>query len=174
VTVNSSTFGNYLDHGLDLIHPPLWYLAWGMGLPAFAAPVSDLVWPELFGLILVGYVSGRLLELAFRRWVGHFSIFCWRPVDSYFRLVVARRNSNLLLLSGSLLVGRPDWGLVAVALWTILSAVFLSVRLALGTWHRRTTGPLRCWLEDPHLGGVSIPLGARPFVEPVAVSREKL
>ena len=34
VTVTSSRFGDVLDHGLDIIHPPLWYIAWGMGLSA--------------------------------------------------------------------------------------------------------------------------------------------
>ena len=32
VTVTSSRFGDVLDHGLDIIHPPLWYIAWGVGL----------------------------------------------------------------------------------------------------------------------------------------------
>ena len=31
VTLTSSRFGHVLDHGLDLIHPPFWYLAWGFG-----------------------------------------------------------------------------------------------------------------------------------------------
>ena len=34
VTLTSSRFGNVLDHSLDLIHPPFWYLAWGHTLPA--------------------------------------------------------------------------------------------------------------------------------------------
>lgn len=29
VTVTSSPLGNYFDHILDLLHPPIWYLAWG-------------------------------------------------------------------------------------------------------------------------------------------------
>ncbi len=32
VTVTSSRLGDVLDHGLDIIHPPLWYIAWGVGL----------------------------------------------------------------------------------------------------------------------------------------------
>ena len=31
VTVTSSRIGDVLDHGLDIIHPPLWYIAWGVG-----------------------------------------------------------------------------------------------------------------------------------------------
>ena len=32
VTVTSTPLGNVFDHGIDLVHPPLWYLAWGIGL----------------------------------------------------------------------------------------------------------------------------------------------
>ena len=35
VTVTSSPLGNYFDHILDLLHPPFWYLAWGLGLAAY-------------------------------------------------------------------------------------------------------------------------------------------
>lgn len=164
VTVDSSHFGHYLDHGLDIAHPPLWYFAWGVGLSPFAPPISDLPWPGVFAVILVGYVAGRLVEGAFTLWLGSFSIFCWRPVDSYFRLVVARRNPNLLLLSGALLAGRPDSGLVAVAVWTTLSMAFLIARLLLATHRHRTSGPLHSWLEEPRFGAGEVPLVARPFV----------
>ena len=45
----------------------------------------------------------------------------WRPFDSRFRLITARRNPNLLLLTASMLFGRPDLGIIAVAAWTALS-----------------------------------------------------
>src|SRR5581483_4458033 len=32
LTFTDSVLGNYLDHGLDMIHPPLWYLSWAYGL----------------------------------------------------------------------------------------------------------------------------------------------
>ncbi|PIX59746.1 MAG: CDP-alcohol phosphatidyltransferase, partial [Lysobacterales bacterium CG_4_10_14_3_um_filter_64_11] len=35
VTVQSSRLGHLLDHGVDLIHPPLWYLLWGFSLVNF-------------------------------------------------------------------------------------------------------------------------------------------
>ena len=45
VTITSTKLGNVFDHGIDLIHPPFWYFAWGMGLalspPAIAGiPLS--------------------------------------------------------------------------------------------------------------------------------------
>jgi hypothetical protein len=40
-TITSSKWGHLLDHGTDLIHPPFWYFAWGVGLSAW-----DLQLPE--------------------------------------------------------------------------------------------------------------------------------
>jgi phosphatidylglycerophosphate synthase len=165
VTVRSSTFGHFLDHGLDVVHPPFWYLAWGLGLAASATPLPAAVFFAAFATILVGYVAGRLLEAAFNYWMAKFSMFCWRPVDSYFRLVLARRNPNLILLTGAFLAGRPDVGLVAVAAWTAISSVFLLVRLVMAAAERRR-GPLRPWLDDPAAAARRSPFaGSRPIDE---------
>jgi len=92
-------FGNILDHGLDLIHPPLWYIAWGLGLEKFQPGIPGLSLCIVIWSIVLGYIGGRLVEGAFQRWLGNFGIFCWRPIDSYFRLITARRNPNLILLT---------------------------------------------------------------------------
>jgi phosphatidylglycerophosphate synthase len=166
VTIRSSRFGDILDHGIDLLHPPLWYLAWGAGLAASEAglPGGGLT----LGVIVVGYVIGRLVEGAFHLWLGEFSIFCWRRVDSWFRLVTARRNPNLLLLTAGTIAGRPDLGLVAVAVWTAVSSVILLVRFAIAVHARATTGPLRSWLEETPDAEARLSLATRLFVAPVA------
>lgn len=148
VTVTSSTVGHFLDHILDLISPPFWYLAWAMGLSAYQPlllppGVEVAVW-----VIFVGYILGRLAEGAFKQWLGRFGIFCWRKVDSYSRLVTARRNPSLILLTLGALAGRPDLGLEAVALWTLVSTLFLLLRLAMAAGTRLSTGPLTSWLEE--------------------------
>lgn len=149
VTVSYSRFGDVLDHGLDLIHPPLWYLAWGMGLDATWTgpwPVSVPLW-----LMFAGYLGGRLCEGSFQLLVAPFSMFLWRPLDSFNRLITARRNPNLLLLTGTWYAGRPDLGLWLVAIWHGLSALFLAIRWAQARSTRRRNGPLKSWLEtiDP-------------------------
>jgi len=163
ITVDYSPFGHWFDHGIDLIHPPLWYLAWGWGLPAEGLGALGLTLRTTFLVLLAAYVAGRLAELAFSALLSKFSIFTWRPVDSYFRLILARRNPNLLLLTGFALAGRPDIGLVAVALWTVLSSLFLLVRLIMAALWRVTHGPLSPWLGgiDGTAGNAS--LLARPF-----------
>ena len=30
-TLTSSKWGDIFDHGIDLVHPPFWYVAWGAG-----------------------------------------------------------------------------------------------------------------------------------------------
>jgi len=123
VTLTSSTIGHVLDHGLDLVHPPFWYLAWAFGLvgSAFWFDVSTII-------IVVGYIIGRLLEglflLAFK-----MEIHCWRPIDSFFRTITARRNPNLILLTLGTLLERPDWGFLLVAAWTVCSLGFHTIRL---------------------------------------------
>ncbi len=146
VTVRSSRIGHILDHGMDIVHPPFWYLLWGASLPPFN-PVLELGRVDWSIIILVGYVGGRIVEGIFEQLLG-CDVFSWRPFDAVFRLVTARRNPMLIILTLSLLAGRPDLGFVAVAAWTAISMVVLIVRLVQGLVSRWRHGPLVSWLED--------------------------
>lgn len=145
-TVTSSFWGNIFDHGIDLVHPPFWWVAWGVGLAAYGRPLPPdaLYWSLL--VIIVGYVVQRLIEGAFMR-LYDMHIHVWEKADSDFRLITARRNPNMVILFFATLVGRPDWGLVAVAIWTALSLAFHAVRLAQAMVRARTA-PIRSWLEQ--------------------------
>lgn len=147
VTVNSSYFGHIFDHAIDLISPPFWYLVWGFGLASWN-PGMSLSMVDAFWLIFIGYIAGRMVEGIFKKCLEPSGIFCWRPIDSYFRLITGRRNPNLILLTLGLIAGRPDLGLVAVALWTVISSIFLVVRLATGFALRIVKGPLQSWFLD--------------------------
>lgn len=147
VTVNSSAFGNIFDHAIDLISPPLWYLAWGLGLESWQ-PAFPLSLKAAFWLIFIGYIAGRLVEGTFQRVLEPSGIFCWRPVDSYFRLITGRRNPNLILLTLGLAAWHPDLGLLAVTLWTVVSSIFLLVRLVMGFCMHLSGAPLRSWFLD--------------------------
>ena len=168
VTVTSSRFGDVLDHGLDIIHPPLWYMAWGVGLTPALTQVSHL--PIMFSLILIGYVGGRLCEGIFQFWIASFDIFIWRPLDSFNRLVTARRNPNLILLTFGWFMDRPDIGLWSVIIWHLLSTIFLAVRVMMGWQARRSHGPLRSWFEDIVPGQDEGKLAVRIFA-PLAVRK---
>ena len=145
VTLTSSRWGNVFDHSIDLIHPPFWWWAWIVGLPAagFTLPEASLV----LTVIVAGYVLQRVEEGIFMACFG-MDMHVWRRFDSRLRLITARRNPNLLLLTASLLAGRPDLGILAVAWWTALCFVIHGLRIAQAALARRR-GPLRSWLAAP-------------------------
>jgi phosphatidylglycerophosphate synthase len=148
VTVTSSKFGHYFDHLIDLIHPPIWYILWGLGLEISRFNFIGLSINAVFWLIVGGYVVGRLVEGAFLARLGKFGIFCWRPIDSYFRLITARRNPCLILLTAGTLIGHPDWGLIVVAIWTMVTSIFLLGRLLTALIRQQATGAVRSWFLD--------------------------
>ena len=83
----------------------------------------------IIAAIVGGYVVQRYIEGIFMRRYG-MHIHVWRPIDSKFRLITARRNPNMVILVFGLVIGRPDMGLELVALWTLISLNFHAVRLA--------------------------------------------
>jgi len=146
VTVTSSRFGHLLDHGIDVLHPPFWYIAWGAGLglaEIAGLPIATWCW-----LVGGGYVAGRVIEVLFHQ-LGHCGIFAWRPFDAYFRLITARRNPCLILLTVLLAVGEPDVAFVGVVVWTLSSTAILALRLLYASAVRWRSGPLESWLKDP-------------------------
>ncbi len=147
VTVQSSKLGHVLDHGMDIVHPPFWYLAWGMGLAATAPVFESVSLATINYLIFGGYIAGRVIEGAFHA-LGACGLFSWRPFDAYFRLITARRNPCLILLTVGWLLGRPDLGLCWVALWTAGSSGILLLRLLQATWVRCRGEALQSWLAN--------------------------
>jgi phosphatidylglycerophosphate synthase len=120
VTLTSSKWGNVFDHSIDLIHPPFWWWAWyvGLGVLGFTVPNG----PLLLAIVVGGYVAQRVEEGIFLA-LFKVEMHAWRPFDSFFRLITARRNPNLLFLTATTLVGRPDVGFILVAAWTAICLV---------------------------------------------------
>ena len=145
VTVQSSKFGHLYDHAIDLVHPPFWYIFWGMSLGGIE-PVLGFTQTDMYWLIVAGYIGGRIVEGVFPLLCG-CNLFTWRPFDAWFRLITARRNPCLLLLTASAVAGRPDWGFIAVTFWTVLSTMVLVIRLLQGLILRLRKGPLQSWLK---------------------------
>lgn len=126
VTLTSSKIGDILDHGLDLIHPPFWWAAWAAGMTGPTTLFGDYaVW---VAIVCGGYVVGRLLEGLFMIAFDQ-EMFVWRPFDLKFRLFIARRNPNLVLLTAATILGRPDLGFMAVGIWTLACIGIQCVRL---------------------------------------------
>ena len=143
VTLRSSRWGDVFDHSIDLIHPPFWWWAWVVGVAAVGLPLAQ---PSLvLWVIIGGYVLQRVEEgifgLAFK-----MDMHVWQRFDSKLRLVTARRNPNLAIVTVATLFGRPDTGIVIVAWWVAICLLLHAVRLLQAALARRK-GPLRSWLN---------------------------
>jgi phosphatidylglycerophosphate synthase len=146
VTGASSKWGEVFDHGIDLVHPPFWYWAWEHGLAAIGRPLEPVVATMVLWAIVGGYVAQRIIEGIFIKRLK-MEIHVWRPVDSKFRLITARRNPNMVILVAALLFRRPDLGLELVAWWTLASLIFHAVRLAQAREQTARGKKLVSWLE---------------------------
>ena len=144
-TLTSSRFGDIFDHGIDLVHPPFWYAAWALGLQAAGQPLPPEWWWGALIVIIAGYVIQRLMEGISIALLG-MEIHIWRRFDTFFREITARRNPNLVLLTLFWLMGRPDWGLVAVAVWTVVSLLVHAVQLVQAFAEKRQRGKLTSWM----------------------------
>src|SRR3546814_20100467 len=107
VTLQSSKFGDIFDHGIDLIHPPFWWWAWivGLAVAGYTLPARDLI----LAIVLIGYVAQRLEEGLFQLLFG-IAMHVWRPFDSFFRLIIARRKDRKDVGMGKRGYGRVDPG----------------------------------------------------------------
>jgi phosphatidylglycerophosphate synthase len=147
-TITSSWWGNVFDHGLDLVHPPFWWWFWATGLAHVGLALSDTLFWWVEATIFIGYWVQRAIEGAFIAWFGGIHIHVWERFDSRFRLITARRNPNMVILFVSMAFGRPDLGIVAVAVWTVVSCLVHAVRLFQAQARKRSGQPVRSWLAD--------------------------
>jgi len=145
VTIQSSKFGDLYDHGIDLFHPPFWYVFWGLSL-AGMQPVLGFDLKALCWIVVIAYVAGRAIEGVFP-FLGGPNVWTWKPFDAWFRLIVSRRNPCMIILTAGALIGRPDWGFIGVVGWLVICNVILFVRLLQGLFVRLTCGPLTSWLS---------------------------
>ncbi|CCW17537.1 CDP-alcohol phosphatidyltransferase [Sphingobium indicum BiD32] len=146
-TITSSKWGNVIDHGVDLVHPPFWWHFWGTGLVYWGLALSTQTFALVMAAVIAGYVLQRLIEGMFLKDFG-MDIHVWQRFDSQFRLITARRNPNMVILFVSLLFGRPDIGLIALAWWTMISLVVHAVRLAQAYGVKRSGQPIVSWMEQ--------------------------
>ncbi|MCJ7421454.1 CDP-alcohol phosphatidyltransferase family protein [Sphingomicrobium astaxanthinifaciens] len=145
ITGTSNLWGRRLDAALDLLHPPLWYIGWMRGLERgerFLEPVYALL---LLATIVAAYAAIRGSEILFARAHG-FALHLWKPFDSRFHLIAARRNINILLLAVSAILFRPEWGIQWVAFWSLVTAMVLGTRLAAAKSAALRGDPVTSWL----------------------------
>lgn len=134
LTYSDSALGNLLDHGLDIVHPPLWYLAWALGLAGLglAPPLATAMDVPVMqaALVLVGfYVADRLVLAIYKARFGR-GLHAHAPIDGLVRTVISRRNINLPLFTVGLILGLGLETFYLIVLWQVLTVLWHAGRTA--------------------------------------------
>jgi len=123
LTYRSSRIGDVLDHGLDIVHPPFWYLAWGFALGGSRASAPYQAALVFFAV----YVLDRIVAAIFRERTGT-SIHGATPTDERMRTFISRRNVNLPIFTIGLLLdafagtrGAAQAAFYVIVAWQALS-----------------------------------------------------
>lgn len=124
LTMTDSKLGDLMDHGLDVIHPPFWYFAWAWGLGG--RHLHDPL--ILAALVLIGfYVADRLVLKVAKQRFGR-GLHAVTQLDTVLRSIIARRNTNMALLTIALLFGQGVIGFYVIAAWQGLTVLWHLVR----------------------------------------------
>jgi len=133
LTFSSSWLGGVLDHGLDIVHPPLWYLAWAWALGA--GQIGSLPF-RLALLMTVVYIVDRVIAGVFRARTG-VSIHDCTSLDAKLRTFISRRNVNVVLFTLALALDGLWPGLGAapacfsfIVGWQVVSCLWHTQRIA--------------------------------------------
>lgn len=125
LTFTSSWFGNILDHGLDIVHPPLWYFGWAWGLSG--GDTGSLVFQAAVWMAVI-YALDRVVAGVFNRRLGR-SIHGYTSLDERMRTFISRRNINLPLFLIGWLLEVPIPTFLLIVFWQIVCFVFHVERL---------------------------------------------
>ena len=85
---------------------------------------GTLTGPFIFsGTITIFYLLDKMATGIFKSRRG-IELFDYAPIDRFFRRIGARRNINVLLLLGGLVIGMTEELFIFVAIWTFFTAIF--------------------------------------------------
>ena len=143
LTFTDSRLGNFLDHGLDMVHPPFWYLAWAYGLGG-----GSLDWGSTLGtaaiLVVVFYVADRVILKIYPRYFQR-AFHTHSKLDGRVRTFIARRNITLPIFIVGYALGFGVEAFYLVTAWQILTALYHGSRtfwiLAIDRAHLRNVKP---------------------------------
>ena len=125
LTFRSSRLGDWLDHGLDIVHPPLWYAAWAWALGH--GNTDSLVFHAAAWMTVV-YILDRIVAAIFS-WRHGRSIHAYTPLDERMRTFISRRNINTPLFLVGLLAGVAVPIFYIIVVWQLVSFLFHAERL---------------------------------------------
>jgi phosphatidylglycerophosphate synthase len=125
LTFRASRLGNILDHGTDLIHPPLWYFGWAWALGN--GDPSSFIFRATIGMT-VFYILDRIVVRVFTARVGR-SLYSCTPFDTQMRTFISRRNINLPLFTVGVIFGIPFFTFAVIIIWQVVTFAYHTTRL---------------------------------------------
>jgi len=128
LTFTDSPIGNILDHGLDVVHPPFWYLSWAFGLGLASQP-----WTSHLGIaaisIVAFYIADRLILKIYPTLFGR-GFHTHSKFDARVRSIIARRNINLPIFLVGWVFGLGIEAFYLITVWQGLTALYHGLRIA--------------------------------------------
>ena len=126
LTFTDSRLGNFLDHGLDMVHPPFWYLSWAYGLG-----LATLGWGSTLGLatilVMAFYVVDRLILKVYPTFFQR-AFHTHSKLDGRMRTFIARRNITLPMFIVGYALGYALEAFYLIVAWQILTAAYHGAR----------------------------------------------
>jgi phosphatidylglycerophosphate synthase len=135
LTLTDSAVGNVLDHGLDIVHPPIWYFAWAQGLIAAGAGG----WLNIAAWSLVGFYLADCVVLAIARHRLRHALHAATPLDAKAFKFIALRNITISIMAFALLLGQGVLGFMLVTTWHGITFAWHSWRTLHLGWLRPMT-----------------------------------
>jgi phosphatidylglycerophosphate synthase len=126
LTFTDSVSGNYLDHGLDMIHPPLWYLSWAYGLGIAAEGWNSPLGQGAIAIFVL-YVIDRLV-LKIYPYVFKRAFHTHSRMDGLVRSFIARRNISLPLFTVGYLIGLGREAFFLIVAWQAATTLYHAAR----------------------------------------------
>ena len=126
LTFTDSVSGNYLDHGLDMVHPPLWYLSWAYGLGVAAegwgSPLGQGA-IAIFALYVIDRLVLKIYPYVFKR-----AFHTHSRMDGLVRSFIARRNISLPLFTIGYLIGLGREAFFLIVAWQAATTLYHGAR----------------------------------------------
>jgi phosphatidylglycerophosphate synthase len=144
LTFTDGELGNIMDHGLDMIHPPLWYLSWAYGLG-----VAVEGWHSTLGRAAIAifalYVIDRLVLKIYPR-IFKRAFHTHSRMDGLVRSFISRRNINLPFFTVGYLIGFGREAFFAIVAWQAATTLYHASRtfwiLVIEKAHRNRRAPV--------------------------------
>lgn len=123
VKLSSSNIGK-MEHAFDFLFEHSWYIALAIYLSNTFGTMTVLL--STFTLLFDGF--SNYCEGAFGKVIKNRRLQDYGRIERLFRKFDGRKNSYIIFILIGVLLNAPFWSLVAIFVWSLVSAIFYSSR----------------------------------------------